>query len=107
MKFYVAYSINGTNCFITAKINTKNVKVKPVKNEPIKYKIGSFEFTQANSRRPDYKLEDGIKLHSNRLLTKSGKPLHSAPMVVKFFNELEAEGWIVDKAFFVFNHWVK
>lgn len=107
MKFYLAYSIHGTNCFITAKKEVNHIKLDVPGKESVEIKIGKFSFTTIKSRRPGYKLEDGIKLHSSRLLTKNGQPLKSPAMVVKFFNELAADGWEVDKAFFVHNHWTK
>lgn len=107
MKFYLAYSIHGTNCFVTAKKEMNHIKINVGSKAPVEVKIGAFYFTTAKSRRSDYKLEDGIKLHSSRLLTKNGQPLKSPAMIVKFFNELAADGWEVDKAFFVHNHWAK
>lgn len=104
MKFYLAFSIHGTNKFVTASIETDEYKI----NQDGKVvEIGGLSFKKALSRRENYKETDGMKLHSDRLLGKTGEPLRSPPMVIRFFNELEKKGWKVDKAGFIQKHWKK
>ena len=99
MKVYIAFSIHGTNAFIVA---TKTLKT-----------VGSIEelgpeFTAVNSRRPDYKPEDGIKLNWSRLNTvKSGKPLSHPAFVASRFKELEKDGWTVDREKFNDYHFAR
>lgn len=96
MTFYLAFSISGTNCFITA-----------FKTAGALSDLGS-DFSLAGSRRPDYNpIVDGYKIHYNRLLTKKGQPLRSAPAVMKVFNELKKQGWVVDSQRFIDKHWKK
>lgn len=94
-KYYIAVSIHGTNCFITANKTVSDVK-----------QLGSG-FTVVASRRPDYKSEDGIKLHYDQLMTKAGKPLRCPIRILSVFNALEKVGWEVNKASFVKKHWQK
>lgn len=103
-KFYVAFSIHGTNQFITASVFTHDFTMRE-ENGVKKVTVKGMVFTEARSRRFDYKKENGLKLHHDRLKTKEGKPSRSPPMVVKFFNELEAQGWVVVKEAFIQKHW--
>lgn len=104
-KFYVAFSIHGTQAFAVATIETKDFVTT---REGDTITINGRDFTPVKSRRPDYNPEvDGQKLHHQDLLTKEGKPLRSTPMIARFFNLLEAEGWKVDKSAFVSKHWKK
>lgn len=104
-KFYIAFSVHGTNSFITAVMETKDFQLSKDKK---KVKIGKREFDVAQSRRPDYDLKkDGYKLHAQDLLTKDSKPTRSVPMILRFFNNLAKEGWKIDKNHFVYNHYVK
>lgn len=89
MSYYIAYSIPGTSTFITAS------------REVFRAARG---FTPVQSRRPNAKPTD-IKLHWDKLVTKKGEPIRSAPLVLKLFNELEKSGWTVDKARFIKKHW--
>lgn len=104
-KFYIAFSIHGSNAFVTANIETKDFGLTQDEQTVI---IGGREFQKVKSRRPDYDPEkDGQKLQSAELKTQEGKPLRSPPMILRFFNQLEAEGWTVDKEAFVKKHWKK
>lgn len=94
---YVAFSIAGTNAFITANKVVKNF-------DPAKLPEG-FKVTQ--SRRPNYDAaKDGIKLSWDRLNTKDGKPLRSVPMILGRFAELAKDGWTINKKAFVEKHYV-
>lgn len=105
MKFYVSYSIAGTNTFITASYESDKYTIA-ADRVVTKVDVCGLMFTQARSRRPDYNEKtDGIKLHHRRLLNVEGKPLRSPPLIVKFFNELAELGWKVDKQAFVDKHW--
>lgn len=104
-KFYVAFSIHTSKTFVTATIETSEFVLS---RDGQTITIAGRDFTPAKSRRPGYNEEtDGQKLHSKDLLTKEGKPLRSAPMIAQFFNQLEREGWTVDKTAFVKKHWKK
>lgn len=93
MKVYIAFSIPGTCAFITA-----NKEVESVES------LGK-EFTIAKSRRPDYKPEDGIKLHWSMLLTQKKDVLKSPAWVIKRFHDLEKQGWTINKTQFVKRHY--
>lgn len=93
MKFYIAFSIHGTNAFITA-----TTEINDLKN------LGS-DFTEVKSRRPSYKSEDGVKLHWEQLLNQKGKPLRGPATVLQRFKELSKYGWTVDKEAFVKRHY--
>lgn len=93
MKVYIAFSIHGTNAFITATTEIKDVK-----------HLG-HGFTVVKSRRPDYKPEDGVKLHWEQLLNQKGDPLRSPAAVLNRFKELSKYGWTVDKEAFVKRHY--
>ena len=101
MKYYIAFSIHGTNTFITASCETP---------EDVKAMTGpmfeGLKMVIAQSRRPSYEpLKNGFKLHAEDLKRKDGKPLASPPMILRFFNELEKRGWVVDKKRFIEYHW--
>lgn len=93
IKVYVAFSIHGTNAFITASTTVNKIE-----------DLGR-EFTEVRSRRPDYKSEDGIKLHWNALLTEKKQPYKSAAWVLNRFNILQRNGWVVDKKAFLERHY--
>lgn len=104
-KFYIAYSIHGTNQFITASIETTSYGTMEVVSEDGSpkqmYTIFGNVFFTTQSRRFNYSLEkDGIKLHWGKLKTKEGEPLRSPGMIIKHFKELEQKGWVVDRKAF-------
>lgn len=102
MKFYIAFSIAGSNTFITATKETDDY----VYVDNGKYvKIDNILFETVKSRRPSYNSEDGVKLHYFELNTLSARPTRSAPMVMKHFNTLAKLGWDVDKTKFIDRHW--
>lgn len=102
MKFYIAFSIRGSNAFVTATKETNDFKFT---HENHFVTIDGLCFGVAKSRRASYKPEDGVKLHYQALFTKAGEPLRAAPMVLKHFKALEALGWTVDKTAFIAKHW--
>lgn len=100
MKFYIAFSIHGTNKFTVA---TKDVAVIKDKAPPsmnqmsqVVESIFGKDFRMATSRRPNYNANaDGIKLHWSRLCRKDGKPIQNKGWVTKRFNELKKMGWTI------------
>jgi hypothetical protein len=110
VKAYIAFSIHGTNAFITA---TKTFTSKDLmENLDPQFKI-------VKSRREDYDpVKDGVKLEWSELAVPEtitdalGKqtvmrPMRSPMMIVGKFKLLEAQGWKVDKQAFVKRHWKK
>jgi len=93
MKVYIAFSIHGTNVYITAN---RKLDIEDIKE--------GFSF--ANSRNP-FKTNSDTKLHWDKLITKKGQPLRSPALILHFFKELEKDGWIVDKQNFVKRHYCK
>ena len=82
MKFYVAFSVHGTNQFTVATINKPSISY-----------LGAG-FTAAESRRPDYdRGRDGIKVHWVGLNRKDGTPIRHPSWVAKRFNQLVRRGW--------------
>lgn len=108
MKFYVSFSIHGTNRFITAD---KTLRVSDLHQFYTGYTfmIDNYYFKAVKSRRPNWSLEkDEVKLHSADLLTKKGQPMRSAPAILSFFNQLEKLGWTLHgKQEFIDYHWKK
>lgn len=94
--FYIAFSIHGSKCFISAS----------KKEDPAN--IFASGFVLATSRRPNYQTSDGVKLHHRDLLNKDDTPTVSAPKALRFFNRLEKEGWKIEgKDRFIKKHWKK
>lgn len=102
-KYYIAFSINGTNCFITAeRIIKSNI---PLGND---VHIDGIRYIGVPSRRPKWTPNDGIKLFCEELCSKSGNPLRSPPAILKVFNKLEKNGWTIkNKDNFIKRHWNK
>jgi hypothetical protein len=92
--FYIAFSIHGTDCFISASIEVPtHVFTIKAKGE-IEYLVNGRLFTAGQSRRPSYNpTTDGIKLLSKELLNVKGEPTTDAKQVWDFFQLLKAEGW--------------
>lgn len=89
MKFYIAFSIAGTNKFTVA---TFTVIGTP---EAALARLGP-DFTTAQSRRPAYDVKtDGIKLHWNKLMRQDGTPIQDRGWVTKRFNQLKVKGWTI------------
>ena len=89
MKAYIAFSIHGTNTFITANKELENL---------------TPEFSIIQSRNPDAN-RSYTKLLWNKLITKKGIPLRSPAMILHHFNQLEKEGWTVNKQGFINYHY--
>jgi len=86
MKFYIAFSIHGTNTFLVATKEAKDIKA-----------LGN-EFRAAASRRPNLTIEkDGQKITWNGLMTKSGEPHKSHIYVLGKFYELGRMGWEINQ----------
>lgn len=95
-KFYIAFSIHGTNRFSVAVKNTRHKQKKDESlSDFVKRALGD-DFDAAESRRPSYNQStDGIKVTSTKLLTKTGAPFKTAKAVIKVFLELCAAGWTI------------
>lgn len=82
-KVYIAYSVHGTNCFISANREMS----EPEFQEMI---YGGHGYSVAQSRRPGYcKQTDGVKIHLNWL--DDATPDY----VLKVFKALKDHGWTV------------
>ena len=95
MQVYIAFSIHGTGRFITA--------MKEV--EQVSDVTADKAFTVVKSRNVKYYESLSTKLHYSKLLTAKGEPLRSPPTIVKIFNDLEKDGWIIKKEGFISKHW--
>lgn len=89
-KYYIAFSIAGTNTFIIAK---KEIPGLPRTKED----LAVYGFSVAQSRRPNYNPQrDGIKLHWDKLVsTKTKKPYTNPSWIIRRFAELQNLGWEV------------
>lgn len=95
-KYYIAFSIHGTNTFIVATNVMTDRRFATL--EKAGYRITA-------SRRKD---AEGIKLTWRELSTKQGEPLRSAPHVLFKFKQLEKAGWtIIGREEFIKRHWNK
>lgn len=84
MKYYIAFSVHGTNRFYVATKESSG---------PISA-LGEG-FTPVPSRRADYDhSKDGVKLHWAKLCRKDGHPYTNRAWVVRRFKELEQQGWV-------------
>lgn len=104
MKAYIAFSINGTNAFITANRTFSSSKA-------FYDYIMLNGMKQVPSRRPDADVErDGAKLEWDKLSTKDGnkkRPLKSVVTILSRFKQLESDGWTIDKKAFIDRHYRK
>lgn len=92
LKFYIAFSIHGTNKFKVATLELKD-RSGSVDHLTVATLLGG-DFTLAKSRRPGYNAaKDGYKLHWSRLSRKDGTPLQDKGWVTKRFNQLVKMGW--------------
>lgn len=89
MKVYIAFSIHGTNCFITATREIASMAELPK------------GMVRVVSRRVNYNPTTDWKIQWDGLLTKAGVPYRSHIKVLQKFNQLEAEGWTIDKTAFL------
>lgn len=104
MKAYIAFSIHGTNAFISANRTFKSSK------DFYDY-IMLNGMKQVASRRPGADVErDGAKLEWDKLTTKDGdkkRPLRSVVTILSRFKQLENDGWVIDKKAFIDRHYRK
>jgi hypothetical protein len=109
---YIAFSISGTNTFITA---SRVLSAKEFPGLPLAARISAessaltatLGMSPVRSRRPGFDPSKEIKLQWSRLNTKAGKPLRSPPLILNRFNQLRDLGWVVDSTAFVAKHWKK
>ena len=93
MKFYIAFSIHGTNQFTVA---TRQVDLTSIEHA-LNYLGQGFKVIP--SRRPGYDSKrDGFKLSWTKLNRADGTPLQNKGWVTKRFNELKAQGWTLVEA---------
>lgn len=95
MKHYIAFSIHGTNCFISASTEKDSVVAK------------TEGLRRAGSRRPNYKSDQEAKYTWDKLNKKDGNPHTSPAWVLRRFNELKKLGWVVDDQRFREKHFGK
>lgn len=95
-KYYVAFSIHGTCCFISASIES---------DKPHDVLLPGSKIVP--SRDPYRKDKEAIKLHWDGLTRKKdGKPLTSPIYVIMAFKQLKRMGWTLhDRDKFVNRHW--
>lgn len=94
---YVAFSIHGSNTFITA-----NKVIERPKPPTGSTKIDGVTFTVGNSRTSS--LRDATKLLTDELLDANRRPLTDAQKVYDFFMRLAGLGWTVDAKRFEQKH---
>lgn len=97
-EYYVAFSIHGSYCFITA-----NIVPDRVTESGSKVSIGDFSFTRGRSRDGS-NLRGAQKLLSDALLDGKKKPLTNARDIHAFFMRLRDAGWTVDDKAFIAKH---
>lgn len=97
---YVAFSIHGTNAFITASRRIPTTELPKTLQD-----LEAEGFTRVWSRNPR---SIGVKLHWNKLQNKkTGQPYVSPAHILRRFNELRDLGWGVTTQKFTFKHWKK
>lgn len=98
-KYYIAFSIHGTNTFIVATRTMTDSRLAI---------LGQSGIRITPSRRSNVDLSEGIKLHWDGLFTAEREPLRSPPHVLAKFKLLEQDGWtIVGREQFINYHWKK
>lgn len=90
---YIAFSIAGTNTFITAR--------KEMSAEEALALTGAPEFFYKNSRRPGFAPAKELKMGWTKLNRADGSPMQNPIWVVRRFNELAKDDWTIDKTKFV------
>lgn len=103
---YVAFSIHGTNVFITASLKQQTQKEIDELHEARKGGNPNL-FSLVKSRRPGFDDSKEVKLLFSLLNNKDGTPTCSKIKVMQAFKVLEDMGWSVDKTAFVKYHWSK
>lgn len=101
-KFYIAYSIHGTNAFIVATLETKDYN--DIASIPNGVRVQNLYFTVAKSRMPN---PTDTKLHWDQLNTLKGEPMKSPYHILRRFKILEKAGWTINKDAFIKRHYVK
>lgn len=96
LNVYIAFSIAGSNCFITASKTGQTP-------EELAAILLDKDFEQVVSRRTDVKPTD-VKLKWAKLNKKDGTPTISRTLALQRFAELAKAGWTVDKSAFVAKH---
>lgn len=100
MQVYVAFSIHGTNCFITANKNFPYGNWKIVDDD-----LGEDQYEIVQSRDFSNRAQPRtFKVQLTQLNTKSGNPLRSPSWIANRFSQLEEKGWIVDREKFFALH---
>jgi hypothetical protein len=105
---YVAFSIHGTNTFITATMKSQTPdQIEEILDSHQSMNKFSTEsmFKIDKSRRPGFDSKKEVKLSFSLLNNKDGTPTKSKTKVMQAFKELEDMGWTVDKEEFVRKHW--
>ena len=94
-KYYIAFSIHGTNCFIVATKLQHEIK-----------DIKALNMSEVKSRRSFAKINTDVKLNYEKLNNVNGKPTASKTKVLKIFKELENDGWeIIGRKEFIKKHY--
>jgi O-acetyl-ADP-ribose deacetylase (regulator of RNase III) len=99
-EYYVAFSIAGSNAFITA-----NKTTEAVQESGKKIIIDGFTFGKGTSRTSS--LRGATKLLSADLEDKNRKPTKDPAVVLAFFDKLKEAGWDVDDRSFIARHKLK
>lgn len=100
MKFYIAFSVHGTNTFIRASKDTTDYESTEdgLLLEGVVYK-------KVRSRLPNAP-KDRTKLHHPLLNNKDGSPTRSKTKILQVFNQLQKQGWKIEgKEYFIKKHW--
>jgi hypothetical protein len=99
VSIYVAFSIHGTNAFITA--------VKVVPKQDLSKELSALAINNlfaAKSRREDFNKDTEVKLHWSSLLTQQGKPLRNPSIVLHRMRKLAAHGFTLNETEFLARH---
>lgn len=99
VSFYVAFSVHGTNTFITA-----SRKVPASEAASFLQTLETKGFTSMASRRTDFNRAKEVKLHWRKLMTEAGLPYKSPPWIIRRFKELATDGWTIDNKKFIERH---
>jgi len=96
LKFYIAYSVAGTNRFTVATFHTRKSQKAGETWDAFTERLFGKGFKVARSRRPSYDHQkDGTKLHWEGFITLEGQPMKSRSWITRRFNELKERGWTI------------
>jgi hypothetical protein len=99
---YVAMSIHGSNCFITAN-KTIEMEARPSFGQAIE--IDGWQFSASAPRDGNTSIRGAQKLIWPALNEgSSGTPSHNPEYILGRFHELRDKGWHVDDARFITRH---